>query len=58
MLTDLLLLTLSGAPLSDIFAGVEGEENVGLAEDDDEAGACTVICKHLKVRNVRIIKHN
>ena len=52
MLTDLLLLTLSDAPLSVIFAGVEGDENVGLPEEEDVAGACTVICKHLKVRDI------
>ena len=55
VLTDLLLLTLSGAPLSVIFAGVEGDENVGLPEEDDDAGACTVICKHLKVRNIAML---
>ena len=55
MLTDLLLLTLSDVPLSVIFAGVEGDENVGLVEEDDDAGACTVICKHLKLRDIVLI---
>ena len=30
------------------LAGVEGDENVGRVEEQDDAGACTVICKHLK----------
>ena len=45
---DRLLLTLNDAPSFVTFAGVEGDENVGRVEEQDDAGACTVICKHLK----------
>ena len=46
---DLLLLTLNDVPSSVTLAGVEGDENVGLVEEHDVAGACTVICKHLEL---------
>ena len=46
--TDRLLLTLNDAPSFVTFAGVEGDENVGRVEEQDDAGACTVLCKHLK----------
>ena len=49
MPTCLLPLTLRADPLPVTLAGVEGDENVGRADEAEEAGACTVICKHLKI---------
>ena len=54
LLVFLLLTVIAVAP-SPIFAGVEGEEKVGLAEEDDEAGAWTVMCKHLKYKTHKLI---
>lgn len=48
VLTCLLPLTLRADPLPVTFAGVEGDEKVGRADEEEEDGACTVICKHLK----------
>ena len=48
VVTDRLLLTLNDAPPSVTLAGVEGDENVGRVEEHDDAGACTVMCKHLE----------
>ena len=57
VVTDLLLLTLNEAPSSVTLAGVEGEENVGRVEEEDDAGAWTVICKHLKIDHAYLITH-
>ena len=42
-------LTRSSDSLTGTFAGVEGDENVGRLDKEEVAGACTVICKHLRI---------
>ena len=37
------------------FAGVEGDEKVGLADEEEDTGACTVMCKHLLNRVLNVI---
>ena len=50
-----LALILSEDPVPVAFAGVEGDEKVGLDDEEEDAGACTVMCKHLLNRILNVI---